>query len=108
MQRTRSSRAGGDEEDPGSDDYDRKRKGGAGRKAVGLCCVVLACWVLSVVPQAWMRPRGRRPQNRPSVQRRRRPPSSTSESGPTAPRAAWTTTPGAAGAALVRMSYRNP
>ena len=49
MQRTRSSRAGGDEEDPGSDDYDRKRKGGAGRKAVGLCCVVLACWVLCVV-----------------------------------------------------------
>ena len=54
MQRTRSSRAGGDEEDPGSDDYDRKRKGGAGRKAVGLCCVVLACWVLCVVAAAWV------------------------------------------------------
>ena len=48
MQRTRSSRAGGDEEDPGSD-YDRKRKGGAGRKAVGLCCIILSCWVLCVV-----------------------------------------------------------
>ena len=54
MQRTRSSRAGGDEEDPGSDYDGSKRKGGAGRKMIGLCCVVLACWVLG----AWAGPAG--------------------------------------------------
>ena len=101
MQRTRAGRAR-DEEDPGSD-YDRKRKGGAGRKAVGLCCVVLACWVLCVVA-AGLDAAARPPPPKPPVS----PAEAAAavehlRSGPTAPRAVWIMTPGAAGAARRRL-----
>ena len=51
MQRARSiaeSPRHNDEEDPGGE-YDSKKKGGAGRKVCGLCCLATVCWVFCVV-----------------------------------------------------------